>query len=294
MNLVGKIFVVLIFVMSVVFMSFAMAVYTVQRNWREVVVLPPDSPLLGQPGKELGLKYQLAEIKTRNEDLRNQRERAEKDRDTEKVSKIQALTKLETERDELLKERRNLEAGYAGLEKDKRDAVAAMNSTQKVAADYRKELEALREEVLQSQQDRDEHFKEVVRLTDELHQAVNEKEQLRKRAGDVSKDLAKAREALRYHDIDEKSDYKSKTPPRVDGVVLATPGAGLIEISIGSDDGLRKGHRLDVYRASGGSSTYVGRIEVVKTAPDRSVCKIDPKFQNSRVMEGDRVDSKID
>lgn len=294
MNLVGKIFVVLIFVMSVVFMSFAMAVYTVQQNWREVVVLPPDSPLLGQPGKELGLNYQLADAKALNEDLRNQRDQAEKDRDTEKVSKVQALTKLVTERDELLKTRRQLEASLAGEEKDKRDAVAAMNATQKVAADYRKELEALRKEVLQSQQDRDAHFKEVVRLTDDLHQAVNEKEQLRKRAGDVSKNLAKAREALRYHDIDAKSDYKSKTPPRVDGVVLATPGAGLIEISIGSDDGIRKGHRLDVYRASGGSSTYVGRIEVVKTAPDRSVCKIDPKFQNSRVMEGDRVDSKID
>ena len=294
MNLVGKIFVVLIFVMSVVFMSFAMAVYTVQRNWREVVMLSRDSPLYGQPGKELGLKYQLENAKVLNEDLRNQREQAEKDRDTEKISKIQALTKLVTERDELLKERRNLEAGYADLEKAKRDAVAAMNATQKVATDYRKELDVLRKDVLQAQQDRDAHFKEVVRKTDELHQRVNEKEQLRKRAEDVSKDLAKAREALRYYDIDEKSDYKSKTPPRVDGIVLATPGKGLIEISIGSDDGLRKGHRLEVYRVSGGSSTYVGRVEVVKTAPDRSVCKINPKFQSSRVMEGDRVDSKID
>ena len=246
MNLVGKIFVVLIFVMSVVFMSFAMAVYTVQRNWREVVMLSRDSPLYGQPGKELGLKYQLENAKVLNEDLRNQREQAEKDRDTEKISKIQALTKLVTERDELLKERRNLEAGYADLEKAKRDAVAAMNATQKVATDYRKELDVLRKDVLQAQQDRDAHFKEVVRKTDELHQRFNEKEQLRKRAEDVSKDLAKAREALRYYDIDEKSDYKSKTPPRVDGVVLATPGKGLIEISIGSDDGLRKGHRLEV------------------------------------------------
>ena len=37
MNLVGKIFVVLILVMSVLFMAFAMAVYATHKNWREVV-----------------------------------------------------------------------------------------------------------------------------------------------------------------------------------------------------------------------------------------------------------------
>ena len=40
MNLVGKIFVVVILVMSVVFMAFAMAVYATHRNWREVVMRP--------------------------------------------------------------------------------------------------------------------------------------------------------------------------------------------------------------------------------------------------------------
>ena len=83
-------------------------------------------------------------------------------------------------------------------------------------------------------------------------------------------------------------------PPRVDGVVTATPGAGLVEISLGSDQGLRKGHRLEVYRIGGGQSTYVGRVEVVRTAATRSVCKIDPKYQNSNIMVGDRVASRID
>ena len=35
MNLVGKIFVVSILVMSVLFMAFAMAVYATHQNWRE-------------------------------------------------------------------------------------------------------------------------------------------------------------------------------------------------------------------------------------------------------------------
>ena len=40
-------------------------------------------------------------------------------------------------------------------------------------------------------------------------------------------------------------------------------------------------------------STYVGRIEVVKTSPDRAVCKIDPSFQKSNMMVDDRVATKI-
>ena len=58
MNLVGKIFVVLIFVMSLVFMAFAMAVYATHRNWREEVTRPRER---SAAGKELGLQYQLDE-----------------------------------------------------------------------------------------------------------------------------------------------------------------------------------------------------------------------------------------
>ncbi len=75
--------------------------------------------------------------------------------------------------------RNNSKRRWPDLEKAKRDSVAAMNATQKNSADYRQELEKLRTDVLQAQQDRDAHFKEVVRLTDLLNEAANEKELLR-------------------------------------------------------------------------------------------------------------------
>ena len=113
-----------------------------------------------------------------------------------------------------------------------------------------------------------------------------------KRNVDLAKDVARADELLRKLGYDKNRDY-SDVPPDVDGVIMATPGANLVEISIGSDQGLIKGHLLEVYRIGGGQSTYVGRIEVVKTTPDRAVCKIDPKFQKSNMMVGDRVATKI-
>ena len=287
MNLVGKIFVVVIFVLCLVFMALTMAVYTAQRNWREVVMLEQAGP-----GKELGLKYQLDRAKKENENLNDVKTKLEKEYATEKAAKQQALSKLQAELAIAKKDRISLEAGRADLEKDMRDKVAAMSATQKNATDFRLELDKQRTDLLQAQKDRDKHFGRVVELTDLLNQAVNDKEQLRKRTVELAKDVKKADEALQWHGFpDKNSDYKSKTPPKVDAIVTSVNGDGLIEISLGSDAGLREGHQLEIYR---GPSTYVGRVKVVKTDPSKSVCKVDPNFQNSNIMVNDRVASKID
>jgi hypothetical protein len=288
MNLVGKILVVSILIMSVLFMGFAMAMYATHKNWRDVVLNEQAAP-----NKPLGLKLQLANEQTKNKELTDQAEKLKQQYDAEKAAKTQAVAKLETELKDAQDELQKLNAKQAELEKDKRLAEASMNSTQTNATDFRKELEEQRKTIREAQQDRDKHFKELMRLTDELNQAANEKDKLKNRTDELAKDLAKADQLLRKFGLDKNKDY-SDVPPIVEGVVTATPGAGLIEISIGADQGLIKGHRLEIYRTSGGQSTYVGRIEVVSTAPDRAVCKIDPKFQNSNVMVGDRVASKIE
>ncbi|MCE5303788.1 MAG: hypothetical protein LLF97_11875 [Planctomycetaceae bacterium] len=288
MNLVGKIFTVLILITSVLFMSFAMAVYATHRNWRTEVL--NDQP---SPDKPLGLARQLKNEQEKNKELTDQAEKLKVQMDAEKKAKEQAVASLESTLVAAKAELDSLQKAHNDLEKSQREAVAAMNATQANATGYRKEVEQQRTKVAEAQQDRDAHFKEVVKKTDELNQAFNDKELLRKRTEELGKDLAKALQLLRKYGLDPNRDY-SDVPPKVDGLITATPGGGLVEISIGSDDGLLKGHRLEVYRSSGGQSTYVGRIEVVKTAPEKSVCRIDPKFQNSNMLKGDRVASKID
>ena len=289
MNLVGKIFVVLILVMSVLFMAFAMAVYATHKNWREVVELPRDKVV---PGKEIGLQYQLQDAEADKNRLTEQLENLIEQLNAEQAAKDQAIAKLENELDVARTELKGAEARQNELDKAQRQTVAAINSTQTNATDYRQERDGLRTQISDAQKDRDAHFKEVTRLTESLNQAVNEKETLRKRTDELAKDLAKADLVLRKFGLNKDKDY-SDVPPIVDGVIRATLGDGLVEISIGADDGLMKGHKLEVYRTDAGHSTYVGRIEVVKAAPDRAVCRIDPKFQNSNVMKGDRVASRI-
>ena len=59
------------------------------------------------------------------------------------------MAKLENELDVAQGELKTLEAKQAELEKAKREAVAAMNSTQTNATDYRKELDGQRTDILE-------------------------------------------------------------------------------------------------------------------------------------------------
>lgn len=196
MNLVGKVFVVLIFVMALAFMAFSMALYTStsQRNWRDIVILKQDQVT---PNKDIGLESQLKTAKDKNEELTKLKASLETQYAAEKVLQQQALSKLQTELDQAKKERKEQEAVQAGLDKEKNDAVAAMKSTQTKSTGYQKQLKEQQAELAQDEKERDEHFDKVVRKTDELNQAVIEKEQLRKRTADLAKDLAKADKALK-------------------------------------------------------------------------------------------------
>jgi len=283
MNLVGKIFTVLILVMSLVFASFAVAVYATHKNWRQVVDNP--SPL---PGEKLGLQQQLEQQKKRREELEDQKLNLERELSAQESARIDAVKRLENEKARLEQEIARYQQEHDALVEAERKAVAAMKGIQDTLAELREDLDTASEQVDEARQDRDAHFKEVIRLTDALHQQVNELKRLRSRQVELAEDLARANEVLRHFGRDANASI-SDIPPEVDGVVLAVPRSDLVEISIGADDGLMKGHRLQVYRITGSGPTYVGRIEVVKTEPDRSACKVDPKWLQSNVQRGDRV-----
>lgn len=288
MNLVGKIFIVLIFIMSLVFMSFVVAVYATHTNWRDIV-----TNTQATPDKPLGLKPQLDQAKARNQELSDQLDKLKQDTTAEKAARRQQLAKLETENEELKRQRDQQLKDQAKLEQQVREAVAAMEATQKTAAALRTEVEGLREEIRTAQKDRDTQFQQVVKLTDDLHQNVNELKAVQDRNKTLAADYAKAVEVLRKFDLKADPAAYSGVPPKVEGRVDAVNGAGAIEISIGADEGLLKGHRLEVYRIAQGVSTYLGRIEITATQPDKAVAKILPEFQKGQIQVGDSVASQL-
>jgi len=290
MNLIGKIFTVLIFILSIIFMTMVLAIYATHRNWRDAVETTQEQVTATRP---LGLKYEWAKEKKDNQELKDRLDQLKQEKDKELDAKVQALTKLENENSQMNVKIQDLQKSIDKYDDSERKAVAALKATQDESAKFRQEVEGLRSEAEKALSDRNAHFREVVRLTDEMHQMLNDMNELKNRNTTLAADMAKAKEVLRHFKMTENTDI-SGTPPSVEGLVEAVLGGGMTEISIGSDSGVQKGHKLDVYRVAPTGNKYVGRVEVLKTAPDKSVCKIIPSFQQSEVQKGDRVASKIE
>jgi hypothetical protein len=277
MNLVGKIFTVLILVMSVTFMTMTIMVYATHKNWKVVAQKASTD---------------LETVKKENDTLKLEKGNLEKSYAEEKSAKQKMQANLEAQVVELDKQNKNLELEKSKNATAERDSVGAMQSTQAESKALRERVEGLEADIAKAQKDRDLHFKAMQGLTDDLNTKSNELATLKDRSRVLSDDLAKVRKILRDKGIPEAAD-SGKTPPPMDGLVMAVRDGGLVEISIGADSGLQKGHRLEVYRVTSSGSSYVGRIEVVETTPDHAVCKIDPKFQKSDFQNGDKVKSNL-
>jgi uncharacterized protein YlxW (UPF0749 family) len=279
MNLVGKIFIVLIFVMSILFMGFVVAVYATHTNWRDVVIRP-------DTGLQAQLKNQQTEVARLSDSLTKTKEELE----TEKRARANQLALLETEKESLEKERNQLNQDLARLNQDVRDAVAAVKASHDTLATLRTEVDGLRGEIRGALAAKDKSLAELVAMTDQAHALKLQMDTVRERMVDQTADLENAVAVLRKFQLKADPDAYLDQPTRgVGGVVEAVRQDGLVQINIGSDDGLRKGHRLDVYRLAGGRSSYLGKIEVIQTQPDKAVSKVLPEFREGTIQANDRV-----
>lgn len=277
MNVFGKALVVLILVMSIFFLASSVAVYSNQKNWKE---------------KSDQLQTQLTQAQAQGQELQAQIENLNKNIDNEKAEKVKRVAALETERENLRREYLEREQAHAGLVEQNRQLIAQTEAVQNNMKGITDELTKLRGTLATIQQEKEQNFGELVKITDQLHQAQGQLETLKNRnlqLVDQAKHLTKL---LDVNDINPHDPVDGQ-PPKVDGLVTAVSGQGLIEISLGSDDGLRNGHKLEVYRASPTNSKYLGRVEVITTEPDRAVAKILPEFRKGAIQKEDRVATRF-
>ncbi len=273
MNLVGKIFVVLIFVMSLVFMGFAVAVYGTHQNWKQ---------------KAEDEAKRVANLQTTVTEREAEKAKLEEELKRELNAREQALAKLETERNELATQREELvKQRDALLIKDK-EAVAALDAAQQNLARLTTEVEGLRGEIRDTQAQRDKQFDRTVELTDQINQAQGEVKRLEERRIQLASQLASANLVLDRNGL-HKDMPVDGIPPRLRGKVLAVNRDNMIEVSLGSDDGLRAGHTLEVFRGS----KYLGRVEVLHATADRAVGKIIPGYKKGVIQRNDDVATRF-
>lgn len=289
MNLTGKIFVVLIFVMSLVYMTMTIMVYSTHKNWKEELTRPASEVTSGQP---LGVQHRLAESVALNQELRATIDQLNDQIDTETIAKEQQITKLANENDLLVRERNAWEAREAQLVQDQSEAVAAMDAAHATLSEMRTEVDGLQDQLRTAETGRDDYFKAMAQKIDELHQVAGELNRLKSRSVQLGEQIARMKTVLAANDLSEFEDVTG-IPPRVDGIVRAVRQDGLIEISVGMDEGLQPGHRLEVYRHGRDRSRYLGAIRVVRTYVDIAVAQIIPGTLEGNIEIEDRVATRI-
>ncbi|OHB81979.1 MAG: hypothetical protein A2W31_08955 [Planctomycetes bacterium RBG_16_64_10] len=273
MNLVGKIFLVLILIMSIVFMSLAMAVYSTHQNWRQAAE---------------DLKKKVAEAQAKNTDLGEELKRLDTQMAEEKEAYRQQLQKLETMRVELTDQRDQMQERLSQLVGQTRELTGTVGATQQRLTALIEEVGQLRTNIVKAQQDRDAAFAQVIEKTDQLHQAHAELTKAQERKDQLVGQVARYTRLMTENNIDPAAPPKG-LPPQLDGQVTAVSRDNLIEVSLGSDDGLRAGHTIEVYRGR----NYLGRAQVLETAPDKAVGKLLKQYRKGIIQKGDRVATRL-
>ena len=271
MDTLGKIFVFAVMVMSVVFMSFAIAIFSSHTNWQK------ESERL-----QTELEQATAERAAKESELTtliDQNAASEKDQE-HVVKKLEtALQQKDTELAGLKKKREaelsNLDKDIAELSeaKDERDAADAL------VGKLREEIHGLQDKLKKSVND-------GASLASELHQSESELAMTTERKKQLEEQVANARVVLQQNGLSLKRP--EMVIPVVGGVVTAVAN-DLAEVSIGSDDGLQAGHELEVFRAD----EYLGRLRVVSVKPDRAVVRVLKDFARGIVQRGDRVATRL-
>lgn len=279
MNLVGKILTVFIFVMTIVFMTLSIMVYSTHTNWRQRVKAP---------GTGLESRLQVA-----NQDktaLEEEVARLEAALKKEQDLNREAIGKLQQEVVALTAENDQLQATEAQLQQDMRKSVEGMNAAQTELAQLRTQISTLRDGIVAAKTAQDAAFRQMVARTDELHQAANELSTLKSRNTQLAEQVARIGAILDRRGI---SEFETAGPPSIDGIVLAVNAGGLVELSVGADEGLKRGDRLEVVRQGPDSSRYLGAVEILQTEPDKSVAKIIPETRQGSIQKEDRVYSRL-
>lgn len=277
MNLVGKILVLLVLVMSLVYMGFAVAVFATHKNWAQ---------------EAESLRTQLNDQQAQNAALTKKFEDLDKAISDERTLREGQLGKLQTELAALDEKRKALEAAEKDLNQQITAATTTLNTANATLEKKLAEVDQLRKQIDDFRAERDDFARQVASKEDELNQLKAVRSRLEAQNQDLAATVGRARRLLEQQGISLAS-FERNAPPQVDGVVLASSSDGLIEISLGSDDGLARGHRLQVYRSVQGDARYLGEIEVLQTTPDKSVAKLSPRFAGVRLEKDDRVSTRF-
>jgi hypothetical protein len=280
MNIIGKIFLFAVFIMSLVLMTFAGAIYFSHVNWKDEIFRDPTACL---PGQQPGYKHLLEEAEKDRQSLEAQISRLQQRVAESEKGRDEVLAKLQSaivKKDEELKA---LQEEKLRREEDQRQKVGLLDKMSNELEEARQKVDSLTKQVAAQQEKVDGQVDRSAELSAKLAESQSFLAIAEERKAQLERQLVNARLLLEQSGLDIDSLPKDRVPT-LDGQVIAV-ASGSIEVSLGSDDGLQVEHVLEVYR----NNEYVGR----RVGPDKAVARLIKAYARGAVQRGDRVTTRL-
>lgn len=283
MDILGKIFVFAIFIMSLVFMSFSVAIYATHTNWREEIERTAAQAGVGKP---VGYREQLKQAKEERERLAARITDLVRKVSESEVARDQVIAQVQEALREKNADLNDLRRTKDDSEKAAEEARSQLAATQKQLEDMSGGIQKLREQILAEQSKVDAAVQRSAELTDDLHEKQAFLQIAEERKKQLEQQVANARELLKAAGLDLGA--ATGRLPELEGAVSVV-GKEMVEISLGGHDGIRKNVDLEVYR----DATYVGRVRVIDVMPDKAFAKPIKDYMKDVIRRGDRVATKL-
>jgi hypothetical protein len=276
MNLIGRMFIVLIFVMSLMFMAFSVTIYATHTNWKK---------------RTEDLSVLLKDSETQKKQLTDSRENMVREFNEELSKRRAVIANLETKVEEISKENKQYKDELIQLNEVKEQGIASVKLSHESMQSLRAEVDGLRKDLRKAQEDWAKLNTELVAKTDEAHDLALQLTTYRSVGEKLLQDYRDAVDVLKKHGLVPRPELYTGIPPKgIQGIVTEVRPNGWVEISIGEDSGLIRGHELDVVRNIDGRSSYIGKIKIDRTEADRAAATIMPEFRRGTVQRGDTVE----
>jgi hypothetical protein len=281
MTFVGRILVLVITALALVFLGVSTVVFTTASNWKEAKE--------AETKKVQKLQNDVRDLAAQQDAYKKENaaalatHKAELKREQEKIASLEA--DIKRAQDEITQSRTALEVAQQNAKLALDEAGARKGETD-LLRDQKSAVEKQANDFKLRQTELNDKIRELSRM---LETATNNNTDLRDR-------VAKFSTLLRQNGLsDDISTLKGLgSPPTVEGEVARVDAQNkAVEITIGSNDGLVPGHELFLFRVKP-SPEFLGRIKILSVDPNQSVGRvIGTTIQNKKIKEGDIVSSTI-
>jgi hypothetical protein len=271
-NVIGKIFVFAVFVMSLMLMSFAVAIYSSHINWQEVAKQKQE---------------ELDKLTASKKSLEDENKRLTANVGKSEAARDQVVAKFQSALIEKDKELTSLKAARDEKLEDMQTKITELATVEEDLTQAREDVKKLRVEINEKQLKVDSQVDRAAQLAAQLHEKESFLEIATERKSQLEKQVSQARILLKQNGLSLDSLPKDRVPT-INGVVMAVADDS-IEVSLGFDDGLQKGHQIEVYR----NDEYLGRAIVKSVKPDRAVAVLVREYARGIVQRGDKVTTRL-